>query len=97
MKALPLALALCIPALALSAQATALRCNHDLVEVGDSAAQLLLTCGEPLMRQTIATDNTSKTEGIVEQWTYSFGPGTFLQVVTIEGGKVALIEDGDRQ
>ena len=50
MKVLPLALALCIPALALSAQATGLRCNHDLVEVGDSAAQLLLTCGEPLMR-----------------------------------------------
>jgi hypothetical protein len=97
MRILALGLLALAPALALPAHATGLRCNHDLVEVGDSAAQLLLTCGEPMLRQTIATENTSKTEGIVEQWTYSFGPGTFLQVVTIEGGKVAVVEDGDRQ
>jgi hypothetical protein len=97
MKRLALALAALLLALASPALATGLRCNHDLVEVGDSAAQLLLTCGEPMLRQTIAVENTSKTEGIVEQWTYSFGPGTFLQVVTIEGGKVSMVEDGDRQ
>ncbi|NIN71421.1 MAG: DUF2845 domain-containing protein, partial [Gemmatimonadetes bacterium] len=41
--------------------------------------------------------NTSTTEGIVEQWTYNFGRGTFLKIVTIEAGKVAVIEDGERQ
>jgi hypothetical protein len=97
MRILALGLLALAPALALPAHANGLRCDHDLVDVGDSAAQLLLTCGEPMMRQTIATDNTSKTEGIVEQWTYSFGPGQFLKIVTIENGKVAVIESGDRQ
>jgi hypothetical protein len=74
-----------------------LRCGRDLVEEGDSVAQLMLTCGEPMLRQTIAVDNTSTTEGIVEQWTYHFGRGTFLTIVTIEAGKVAVIEEGARQ
>jgi hypothetical protein len=73
------------------------RCGHELIQEGDSVAHLLLTCGEPMLRQTIAVDNTSTTEGIVEQWTYNFGPGTFLTIVTIEAGKVAVIEEGERQ
>jgi hypothetical protein len=74
-----------------------MRCGNDLVQEGESAAQLLLVCGEPMLRQTIAVENTSKTEGIVEQWTYNFGPGTLLQIVTLEGGKIAKIENGARQ
>ena len=74
-----------------------LRCGHELVQEGDSAAELLLKCGEPLIRSTIALENTSTTQGIVEQWTYSFGPGKFLRIVTIEAGRVASIENGDRQ
>lgn len=74
-----------------------LRCEKQLIDVGDSAAELLLACGEPLLRQVVAVENTSKTEGIVEQWTYSFGPGTLLQIVTIEAGRIVEIEDGPRQ
>ena len=74
-----------------------LRCGHELVQEGESAAQLLLACGDPMLRQTIAIANTSTTEGVVEQWTYNFGPGTLLQIVTIEAGKVSRIEDGERQ
>jgi len=73
------------------------RCGHELIQEGDSAAHLLLECGQPMLRQTIAVENTSKTEGIVEQWTYNFGPGTFLTIVTIEAGKVSVIEEGERQ
>ena len=74
-----------------------LRCEHELVQEGESAAQLLLACGEPMLRQTIAFENTSTTEGVVEQWTYNFGPGTLLQIVTLEAGKISKIEDGARQ
>jgi hypothetical protein len=74
-----------------------LRCDHDLVQVGESAAHLLLVCGEPLLRQTVALDDASTREDVVEQWTYDFGPGTLLQIVTIEAGKVAKIEDGERR
>ena len=73
------------------------RCGHELIEEGDSVADMLLECGEPMLRQTIAVENTSTTEGIVEQWTYDFGPGTFLAIVTLEAGKVASIEMGERQ
>ena len=91
-----LALSSLLVALAAPAQA-GLRCDRDLVQVGESVARLVLVCGEPMLRQTIAVENTSTTEGIVEQWTYNFGPGTLLQIVTIEAGKVSKIEDGERQ
>jgi hypothetical protein len=91
-------IAIAFAAIAASGTARAgMRCGNDLVQEGESAAQLLLVCGEPMLRQTIALENTSKTEGIVEQWTYNFGPGTLLQIVTLEGGKIARIENGARQ
>ena len=96
MKALTTAIAFFVMALALPAQAD-IRCEHDLVQDGESVAQLLLVCGEPMLRQTIGVRETSAGEVLVEQWTYSFGPGTLLQIVTIEGGKVAKVEDGARQ
>ena len=96
MRVLASTLALFAVVVAAPAQA-GLRCDHDLVQEGESTAQLLLVCGEPMLRQTIAVRNTSKTEGIVEQWTYNFGPGTLLQIVTIEAGVLAKIEDGARQ
>jgi len=96
MKALTMAIAFSVIALALPAQAD-IRCGHDLVQDGESVAQLLLVCGEPMLRQTIGVRETPAGEVLVEQWTYSFGPGTLLQIVTIEGGKVAKVEDGARQ
>jgi hypothetical protein len=96
MKALTMAIASSVIALALPAQAD-IRCGHDLVQDGESVAQLLLVCGEPMLRQTIGVRETPAGEVLVEQWTYNFGPGTLLQIVTVEGGKVAKVEDGARQ
>lgn len=96
MRVLASTLTLFSIALAGPAQA-GLRCGHDLVQEGESAAELLLVCGEPMLRQMIAVGNTSQTEGIVEQWVYDFGRGTLLQIVTIEAGKIAKIENGARQ
>jgi len=97
MKTTATALLVLLACIATTPARAGLRCNHDLVSEGDPVGELLLVCGEPMLRQTIALDNTSKTEGIVEQWTYHFGPGTFLKIVTIEEGKVAKIENGARQ
>ena len=96
MKALTTAIAFSVIALALPAQAD-IRCGHDLVQDGESVAQLLLVCGEPMLRQTIGVRETPAGEVLVEQWTYSFGLGMLLQIVTIEGGKVAKVEAGARQ
>lgn len=83
--------------LAAPAQA-GLRCGHELVQEGESAAALVLACGEPMLRQTITrARRRSATEQVEEQWTYDFGPGTLLQIVTLEGGKIESIEDGERR
>jgi hypothetical protein len=75
-----------------------LRCGHELVQEGESTAQLLLACGDPMLRQTITTARRrSATAKVEEQWTYNFGPGTLLQIVTLEGGRISKIEDGERQ
>ncbi len=95
--ALLLATALWAAALAPPAARAGMRCEGALIEEGDSMARVLLECGEPLLRQTIALDNTSTTEGVVEQWTYDLGPGRFLQIVTFEGGQVLSIESGRRR
>jgi hypothetical protein len=93
-----LAVSIALVAIALATPALGdLRCDHDLIQEGDSAAQLLLICGEPMLRQTIGVRETETSEVLIEQWTYNFGPGTLLQIVTIEAGKVAKIEDGARQ
>jgi hypothetical protein len=86
-----------LPLLFAASASAGLRCGHELVQEGESAAQLLLVCGEPMLRQTVAVDETSAGEAVVEQWTYNFGPGTLLQIVTIEAGRVAKVEDGERQ
>jgi hypothetical protein len=96
MKALTTAIAFSVIALAVPAQAD-IRCGHDLVQDGESTAQLLLVCGEPMLRQTVGVRETPEGEVLVERWTYNFGPGTLLQIVTVEGGKVAKVEDGARQ
>jgi len=63
-----------------SAQATGVRCNPDLVEVGDEVSELLRMCGQPLVRTGVAPEETVGPVLAIEQWTYSVGPGTFVRV-----------------
>lgn len=79
-----------------SAQA-GIRCDRDLVQEGDSVAQLLLSCGEPMLRRTVSQPGERSTAPVLEEWTYNFGPGTLLQIVTIEGGTIKSVENGERQ
>lgn len=77
--------------------AATMRCGQDLVDVGDTTAELLMACGEPLLRQAIGIHKTETSETIVEQWTYNFGSGTLLQIVSLEAGVITGFEDGARQ
>jgi len=76
--------------------ADAMRCGNNLVTVGDSKAKVLLVCGEPMISEVIATEKTDDRKELVEAWTYHRGPGSFLQILTFRGGKLILIETGDR-
>jgi hypothetical protein len=74
-----------------------MRCGRDLVDRGDTTAELLLACGEPQFQQVVGIRKTATAELVVEQWVYNFGPGTLLQIVTVEGGVIAEFDDGSRQ
>jgi hypothetical protein len=84
-----------------------LRCEGGIVDLGDLTVDLLGKCGPPTLRDrwtetrdAVAVDvvhgvaASERTTTEVEQWTYDFGPNRFMQLVTIQNGKVARIEQG---
>jgi hypothetical protein len=86
----------------------AVRCGGALVTPGDAALDLLARCGPPAIREervveravvvaNAASSGASEVRRdtrIVERWTYNFGPGRLIAVVTIDGGKVRRVERG---
>ena len=90
--AMTLMLAMCIPVRA----ASTLRCGTALISVGDSTAEVLLKCGDPFTREQIGIRYTGTLDMIVELWTYHFGRGQFLKLLTFEAGRLVAIDNGDR-
>jgi hypothetical protein len=89
------------------ARADSLRCDGGLVSVGDSKLDLLGKCGAPTLREAQAEARSliqvdaagrglaGRTSAVtVERWTYNFGPRSFVQYVTLEGGRILAIERG---
>ena len=93
LRALALAAWLCW--LALPAQAGGIRCNPDLLAVGDSVSELLRKCGPPVERMGVPPEAASGPTRAIEQWTYRVGPGTVVRVVTIANGHILAVEDGN--
>lgn len=122
-----LVLAVALLVAPLSAADNHMRCGTKLVSVGDTKAEVLLTCGEPLTKETIAVgEQTERSEfrakypllvkhGLlnrgggsgsleressvtfpIDQWTYNIGTGKFLRILIFQGGRLAVIEKGDR-
>ncbi|MFL5581152.1 MAG: DUF2845 domain-containing protein, partial [Gemmatimonadaceae bacterium] len=107
MRAVPLLTILTLAVAPAAARADSLRCAGGIVSVGDAKLDLLGKCGEPALvdphteeRGRVRVDAaqqvaTSRREVVtVEQWTYDFGPSSFVQLVTVEGGKVIAVERG---
>ena len=68
-----------------------MRCGTEIMRLGATTFELIQKCGEPDLKETIeAREETS------ERWTYNCGTGRFIKVITIRGGKVWRIEEGDR-
>ena len=68
-----------------------IRCGTDIVRLGASTFELIQKCGEPDLKETI-----ERREETSERWTYNCGTGRFIKIITIRGGKVSRIEEGDR-
>lgn len=88
--------------------ADSMRCGNKLVRSGYSSAEVLLTCGEPILREvsslerdkteeTAATGSTSSSVQVrVEKWTYNQGAGKLLKILTFRDGELISIETGTR-
>lgn len=80
--------------------ALAFYCGNKLVSEGDSAAQVLLKCGEPtrkeVHREKIIKDADSDREHrfavTVENWFYNFGPQRWLYQLTFRNGSLVRID-----
>ena len=81
-----------------------LRCGSRLVYLGDSKVKVRQLCGEPLVREVVASRTrrlgtpvafTEITE-LVEMWTYEVGPTHFSRELTFIGGDLETIEFGDK-
>jgi hypothetical protein len=78
------------------ASADSLRCDGGIVEVGDSKLDLFAKCGEPTLQEAepLAVTSLEDLGLLVERWTYNFGPNRFIQIVSLQGGRVISIEQG---
>jgi len=70
-----------------------LRCGNTLVHEGERPAQVLLKCGEPLVREYHyeCVPFEMVCPG-VEKWTYDLGPQKMLRLLTFRGGRLREIE-----
>ena len=83
--------------------AATLACKSGTVFVEDARADVLQKCGEPDSKNSRQEEVSERLDSstkrklfiTIEEWTYNFGPGYFMTMVTLKNGKVAEIQDGD--
>lgn len=98
---LNLGVVLALLLLSIPASADAMRCKNALITEGDSTAEMLLKCGEPMLREELSRNEVSQLGNLVqvkfgERWTYNFGKNEFMRFVTVRNGVVIDIENGPR-
>ena len=89
----------------IAGQAVAMRCGHDLVDVGDHIEEVLDHCGEPqsvdtrtkivgsTFRHPRRTLDIQQFEEIqVEEWVYNFGNSRLKQYLRFENGVLKEIK-----
>ena len=92
---------------ALPARADSIDCSGGIVNTGDTKVDLLAKCGEPTMSESRAAERANyavdpatgnaqgrKVTANVETWIYDRGETRFIQIVTLESGKVVSVVSG---
>ncbi len=65
------------------------RCEPDAFRIGDRSFDVLTKCGEPVYR-----DLRSRSNAVVEVWTYDFGQHSFVRYLEFQGGTLVRIATG---
>ena len=81
------------------------RCDGGIVSIGDIVVDLLGKCGQPAMLDAWQVERgvlivvqdapaleTASAVQVVEQWTYNLGPQRFIQIVSVERGRVTAVQ-----
>lgn len=93
--------AIALGLLSIPASADAMRCKNALITEGDTTAEMLLKCGEPLLREDLTRYDVGHFGHQVqvkyaERWTYHFGKYEFMRFVMVRNGIITDIENGPR-
>lgn len=79
---------------------SSLVCDGYLISVGATKAEVMLRCGEPMLKENIGTTVPPQRTGglalVIERWTYDQGEGSFFRMLTFHGSDVVAIETGER-
>lgn len=90
------------------AYAESMRCQTDIVQVGDTKADVVRKCGQPQFTDTFCEKTQRRflkndgTAGFIEDcenidiWTYNPGAGQFWTHLYFEKGKLREMKYGDR-
>jgi hypothetical protein len=84
--------------------ADSMYCGSKLISSGDAKAEVLIKCGEPLLKERVGEktmhkryfDSIVSSTVSIEKWTYDMGYGHFLRILTFEGNTLINIELGDK-
>ncbi len=84
---------------ALPVQAGTLRCKNALLTEGDTTAELLVRCGQPMLKEDLTRFEENGfgarvTVKYAERWTYNFGKREFMQFVTVRALDLQLRQAG---
>ncbi len=94
--------------LAPAAKAESLRCNGDIVEVGNAKVDVYRKCGEPVLKDSFCESRPIKIKQAdgsyslidhcrnVDVWTYNPGKGQFWTNLYFSEGQLREMRYGDR-
>lgn len=77
-------------------------CGDSLPEIGENKAQVRMRCGEPFARESrteeiidaLDMDTKRKTVIAIDEWTYNFGPNSFIRFFQFRNGRLVDIKTG---
>ena len=80
--------------------ADSMRCGSNVICTGDSKFDVIKTCGEPLLIESVGVQTVKQgaswTSINIEQWTYDMGDCQFPKILVFYGPTLAGIENGKK-